>query len=91
MSARMSTECESVICSGAMYAGVPTIIPAEVTVVVAEPSLKRAIPRSASFGVPSAANMMFAGLMSRWTTCMLSATASALATRAMTDTASSIG
>ncbi len=51
---------------------------------------RRAMPRSASFGVtPSAVNMMLSGLTSRWTTWCAATAASARATRDTMSLASS--
>ena len=67
------------------------IMPVVVTVVLCASSVNFATPRSASFGVPSASNMMFSGLMSRWITPCRCATSRASATCAAIDTASAIG
>src|SRR5919199_719442 len=49
--------------SGAMYAGVPRIVP---DVVMPVASAAEAMPRSVSFASPVRSMRMFAGLMSRW-------------------------
>ena len=64
MSARESTLLESFACSGDMYAGVPKT-DAAIVIIVSCSSVDLAMPRSASFADPSAANMMLSGLMSR--------------------------
>ena len=63
-SARWSTSA-SISCSGAMYPGVPTAMPALVSPVVRTAS--RAMPKSMTLSVPSAISMMLCGLMSRCT------------------------
>jgi len=53
-----------VICSGAMYVGVPTIAPDPVT----SADWRRAMPKSMIFTEPSEAMRTLEGLMSRWIT-----------------------
>src|SRR5881398_2614303 len=53
-----------VICSGAMYVGVPTMAPEPVT----SADCRRAIPKSMIFTDPSEATRTFDGLTSRWIT-----------------------
>ena len=56
-----------VACSGLMYEGVPSDNPVAVIRSPATLLIARAMPKSATSGVPSS-SMMFSGLMSRWIT-----------------------
>ena len=65
----------AIACSGAMYAGVPTVVPVRVAKpLVAAAWLKAlAMPKSAILMVPSAVTMRFSGFMSRCTMPRVSA------------------
>ncbi len=65
MSARLST-VPAMACSGAMYCGVPLIMP--VAVRPGEPSTIFAMPKSARYTRSASSRRMFCGLMSRWMT-----------------------
>ena len=78
-----------VICSGDMYAGVPTMVPACVrsTEVLSE-SCTRATPKSVSLVRACASSITLAGLMSRWMMPALCAKSSASHSSHMMRTAS---
>ena len=66
--ARWSTLLASRICSGAMYAGVPIVVPERVLPMPLSPSSSLARPKSATFGTTAPSSMCistFAGLRSR--------------------------
>ncbi len=70
MSVRPSSACSPTLCSGLMYAGLPTAIPVSVTLSPAAAVIARAIPKSATTACPLSSRM-FSGLMSRCTTSWL--------------------
>ncbi len=65
----------AVACSGAMYAGVPTVVPVAVRLGPPASESAFAMPKSAIFTSPSAVTIRFSGLMSRWTMPRRSASA----------------
>jgi hypothetical protein len=60
--------CSLIACSGAMYAGVPTVMPVAVwNIPLCRPKRAFAMPKSAILICPSLLSMRFSGLRSRWT------------------------
>ena len=58
----------AIACSGAMYVGVPTVVPVAVrNAPVCMLLVALAMPKSAIFTRPSEVTMRFSGLRSRWT------------------------
>ena len=68
MSARRVDLGRPVACSGAMYCGVPLIMPVAVSLL--EPSSIFAMPKSARYTRSSSSSRMFCGFTSRWTSLL---------------------